>query len=109
LKHELSFRGYSVLTEKDPDMTFSRLNDFIPDLLIVDLILDDNNGGAISHQVKGIPGLQTLPIIILSDYELETHYPSRFSCDQVIQKSESLDLLLNAIQNLHDETRYALH
>lgn len=103
LKHELSLRNYIVLAEFDPYGTFQYILEFAPDLLIIDLILNDYNGGAISHQVKSDPQTNHLPVIILSDYELETHYPARFGCDVVIQKSVKIDPLLDAIHDILEE------
>lgn len=105
LKYELSFRGYTVLTERNANLTFRRIKDFIPDLFIVDLILDDNNGGTISHQVKGSPHFRDLPVIILSDYELKTHYQARFGCDKVIRKSNDIYPLIGAIHDLLEQNR----
>jgi len=100
LKYELSLRNYTVLAEDDPYQTFVHINEFAPDLLIVDLILDEYNGGAISHQVKSNAQMNDIPIIVLSDYELETRYASRFGCDMVIQKTEDLHPVIDAINHL---------
>lgn len=109
LKHELSYRDYTVLTTDDPYLTFINIQLFEPDLLIVDLILNDHNGGAISHQVKSDPETHALPVIILSDYELETHYPSRFGCDMVFQKTGDIYPLIDHIHDLFEEKELTLH
>jgi DNA-binding response OmpR family regulator len=105
LNRELSHRGYRVLTECDPECTFADIEWFAPDLLIVDLILDEYNGGAISHQVKSDPQLHDLLVILLSEYELETYYPSRFGCDLIIQKSDDIGSLIEHISYLIEEKR----
>jgi DNA-binding response OmpR family regulator len=104
LYRELSDRGYSVLADDNPADTFSQIKQFAPDLLIVDLILSNYNGGSISHRVKSDPRTQQLPVIILSDYELETHYPSRFGCDLIIQKTENIYPLIDGINYLFEES-----
>jgi two-component system alkaline phosphatase synthesis response regulator PhoP/two-component system response regulator VicR len=109
LKHELSYRDYTVLTTDDPYLTFINIQLFEPDLLIVDFILNDHNGGAISHQVKSDPQTHDLPVIILSDYELETRYPSRFGCDIVIEKTDNIQPLIARINHLFEERELTLH
>lgn len=109
LKRELSYRNYTVLTTDDPYLTFMNIQLFEPDLLIVDLILNDHNGGAISHQVKSNPETHHIPVIILSDYELETHYPSRFGCDVVLQKTEDIQPLINCVHDVFEEKELSLH
>ncbi|MGN6637716.1 MAG: response regulator [Mucilaginibacter sp.] len=109
LKHELSYRDYTVLTTDDPYLTFINIQLFEPDLLIVDFILNDHNGGAISHQVKSDPQTHDLPVIILSDYELETRYPSRFGCDIVIEKTDNIQPLIARINYLFEERELTLH
>lgn len=100
LNYELSVRGYDVLTEKNAEMTFHQIKNFMPDVLIVDLILDDYNGGAISHRVKSDPFIHDLPVIILSDYERETHIPGRFGCDMIVQKNNDVATLIDSVHNL---------
>lgn len=103
LRRELSLRNYMVLTENDPHRVLPDIDSFAPDLLIVDLILNNNNGGAISRQLKTDLQTKELPIILLSDYERETYYPSRFGCDMVLQKTEDIHPLIDAINNLLQE------
>lgn len=109
LKHELLCRNYAVITADDPYLTFMDIQLFEPDLLIVDFILNDHNGGAISHQIKSNPETRDLPVIILSDYELETRYPARFGCDVVVQKTEDIQPLVDSISNLFEERELTLH
>jgi PleD family two-component response regulator len=103
LKHALSFRGYTVDTIDDPYATRLLIHVFAPELLIIDFILNDHNGGAISHQVKSDPETNRLPVILLSDYFLETNYPSRFGCDIVIEKTDDLGPLIDGVRHLFNE------
>ena|ERR1700753_1097019 len=106
LNRELSHNGYSVLTECNPECTFADIEWFAPNLLIVDLILDEYNGGAISHQVKSDPQTHDLPVILLSEYERETHYPSRFGCDAVIRKTDDVMSLIRCVRRLFEEREF---
>jgi DNA-binding response OmpR family regulator len=106
LKHELCYRNYFVLTESDPQHTFDQIRSNAPDLLIVDLILRNNNGGALSHQVKSDPDTGGLPVIILSDSELETRHPSKFACDLVLRKSPDIQPLLRAIARIFESSEF---
>jgi DNA-binding response OmpR family regulator len=103
LNRELTIRNYTVLAEADPDKTFIHIGEFAPDMLVVDLILDEHNGGAISRQAKNNPHTNDLPIIVLSAYEPEIRYASRFGCDRVIQKTGDFYPLIDAINDLLEE------
>lgn len=100
LKYELSLKDYTIDTVEDPRAIKLLVQLLSPDLLIADFMLNDHNGGAISHQLKSDPETCGIPVILLSDYELETRYPSRFGCDLVIRKTPGLQPLLRRVDQL---------
>lgn len=71
-----------------------------PELLIVDFILNDDNGGALCHQVKLDTQLHDLPVILLSVYTSLDPIAAKFGCSTVITKPINLDELGQAINNL---------
>ncbi|TSD65012.1 response regulator [Inquilinus sp. KBS0705] len=71
-----------------------------PDLLVIDFILNDDNGGGLCHQVKSDMQLHELPIILLSEYTTLDRIASKFGCSTVVNKPISQPDLYENINNL---------
>lgn len=73
---------------------------YAPDLLVIDFILNESNGGAICHQLKSNPETQHLPVILLSEYSGIFRFTTKFGCDMLLQKPVDNYKLFNVITNL---------
>ncbi|MFD0764374.1 response regulator [Mucilaginibacter lutimaris] len=71
-----------------------------PELLIIDFILNDDNGGTLCHQIKSDNELHDLPIILLSEYTSLDPISAKFGCSNVITKPVNLHELKETINNL---------
>jgi DNA-binding response OmpR family regulator len=71
-----------------------------PELLIIDFILNDDNGGALCHQVKLDSQLHDLPVILLSEYTSLDPIAAKFGCSTVITKPVNLNELQETVNNL---------
>ncbi|MES2268403.1 MAG: response regulator [Bacteroidota bacterium] len=71
-----------------------------PDLVIIDFILNDDNGGSLCHQVKLDPKLHDLPVVLLSQYTSLHPIAAKFGCSTVITKPVNLHELQETINNL---------
>ena len=71
-----------------------------PDLLIIDFILNDDNGGSLCHQIKSDPHLHDLPVILLSDYPNMERFATKFGCDAMLNKPFDLNRLAEILNNL---------
>jgi DNA-binding response OmpR family regulator len=78
-----------------------------PDLLIIDFILNDDNGGALCHQIKLDAALHELPIILLSEYTSLDPIAAKFGCSTVITKPVNLRELFETMTHLLQP--YAVH
>lgn len=73
-----------------------------PDWLIIDFILNDDNGGCLCHQIKCDRQLHDLPVILLSEYSTLDRIASKVGCNIILSKPLNIDDLVNATKNLTD-------
>jgi CheY-like chemotaxis protein len=103
IKANSPFFNFNVLPETSNDL-LAKLRHSKPDLLIIDLILNENNGGGLCHQIKCDPELRYLPVILLSDYTNMEHLSAKFGCNVVLNKPfdiSSLKEILDALPSEH--------
>lgn len=86
LKQKLTPYNYEVHTVSDPKDIFDLLYRYQPDILLVNYILNDGNGGTISHQIKSNPDTHDIPVIMMSDYGDLCHLWKKFGCNDYVLK-----------------------
>ena len=64
---KLEHEGYEVVQAKDGEETMKVLEASKPDLMILDLIMPKKDGFAVLEEIKNLPNLKDLPIIIASN------------------------------------------
>jgi DNA-binding NtrC family response regulator len=87
----------------DPNDIFKSIEQLKPDLLIIDFILQEGNGGSVCHQVKCSSQTRNLPVIILSDYPGLFGFVRKFGCNASITKPLDLKALASIIDEVLDE------
>lgn len=58
--------GYEVRTENRGSETVQVARDFRPDLIVLDIVMPDADGGAIAQELGEDPQLRYIPIVFLS-------------------------------------------
>lgn len=86
LNEALSYDDFEVKTTPNADDIFRILDEFKPDLLLIDYILSGINGGEICHQVKSQPQTSNLPVIIISAYPRVLLSLGTYGCDKFVAK-----------------------
>lgn len=99
IKEALDYMGYEVKALLNPDEIFHHINDFKPDLILLDYFLDDINGGEICHQIKTCPATAHLPVIIVSGYTKVLLSLGTYGCDAVLPKPFGLTELLESVKS----------
>jgi PleD family two-component response regulator len=103
MQAELRCRHFEVTGLKSANNLFRELQIIKPDILIVDFILDELNGGSLCHQLKCNPNTRSLPVVILSDYTGMERFSAKFGCDNIIYKQADIykmtDALVDAIKS----------
>jgi DNA-binding response OmpR family regulator len=90
--------NYLVKTSSSPKNIFILLDDFKPDVLLIEYQLQRNNGARLCSSVKLNPNTYNIPVIILSTFpkpnqEIDTCY-----CDNFIKKPYDLRRLESTIE-----------
>jgi len=74
------------------------VNDFKPDLILMDYRLADTNGGDLCRSLKNNPQHRHIPVIIFSAYFSPTDTNQPGDCDGVLYKPFDLDQLLSIVR-----------
>ncbi len=67
VKLNLEYGGrYKVMTENSAKNAFSSIQMFKPDLILLDVIMPDMDGGSIANQIKSDESLKDIPVVFLT-------------------------------------------
>lgn len=58
--------AYLVLEENDSNKAYQTARNFRPDVILLDIVMPETDGGEIAAQIEADPELQTTPIIFLT-------------------------------------------
>lgn len=97
LEETLQYSNYKVKVIANSKNLFNIINEFKPDLLLLDFLLLDDNGGEICFNLKNDPKTQHLPIILISGYSSLDQMQEIYGCDAYIAKPFDLEPLLQTI------------
>jgi len=67
LKRKLSQKGYEVLIARDGVEGLEVAKKFQPDLILLDIIMPKMGGFEVMEEIKKIPQLKNIPIIVVSN------------------------------------------
>lgn len=80
LVHKLKIQKWKVLSAFTGELGLKSARENRPDIILLDILLPGMNGYEVLKQLKDDPELQTIPVLILSNYGQE----------EEIEKSKSL-------------------
>jgi two-component system phosphate regulon response regulator PhoB len=102
VSYHLKAKGYQVETVNDPTASIGAARSFLPDLLILDIMMPDLNGLQICRIIRADPRLQQVPIIFLTAKAEESDRISGFEsgCDDYICKPFSTKELVLRVQSM---------
>lgn len=96
----LAYEGYEIKAESKSVGFVELAEAFGPDLMIIDYLLDDGNGGDVCDAVKGNPALQNTPVILFSAFPESRKQIMDHECDAVIAKPFDLVNFLKTVRKL---------
>lgn len=102
LKEVLETNGYETRTKLSSPNLFQEIEEFKPDLILLDFLLVNENGGEICVELKRNINTKHLPIVLLSGYCSIQEMHVIYGCDGYLAKPFDLEKLLKIIQNLLD-------
>lgn len=90
----LKYAGYDVKTIVHTNNVFPVIEQYTPDLILIDYILSGINDGEICHQIKTKTDTSQIPVIIISGHSRVLKSLGNYGCDVFIEKPfELADLL----------------
>ncbi len=100
LKEWFSDESFELRTLSRANGVFDIIEQFRPDLILIDYLLTDINGGEICSQIKRSTEYAHIPIAILSAYPKVFLSLGNYKCDLFIAKPFDLYSLTEKIQGL---------
>ena len=96
----LMAEGYNLLEAVNATEALEILNDTQPDLILMDINMPDMDGYTLTAKIKGIPGLESIPIIALTANVMrgDREKSLEAGCDGYIQKPIDIDLISEQIE-----------
>jgi len=102
IKHRLEGEGYQVLALSDAKGVISELHSFVPDLIILDLLMPEYVGLDVCEMLNKDPiGLST-PIIVVSGLNNDVDKKKAYGLgvEEYFVKPVDMDILLMAIKKV---------
>lgn len=104
LEVALSNAGYYVITAQNGTEALEILKKNVPDAVVLDIVMPDMDGYSLIKEIKNIPGIRDLPLIVSSgkggmkeyfDLEDELYQPNAF-----LVKPYKMQLLIETVGNI---------
>jgi len=101
LRQVLEQSGYGVAVENDPRRARTRILDFKPDLILMDVIMPWMDGGTLAGEIRQEETLNKIPIIFLTSIlgkDEAEQKGGRIGNDPVLAKPVLIDTLIQMIR-----------
>ncbi|MBV9389276.1 MAG: response regulator [Chroococcidiopsidaceae cyanobacterium CP_BM_ER_R8_30] len=101
LSELLSYHGYSILALAGSSDFFEAVSGFRPNLILLDLKLDENNGYTLLEEIRRNEEYQDIPIIVISAYAFKAQIQRAYNLgvNGYIIKPINVSDLTQAIQD----------
>ena len=98
----LKTQGYEITTANDGFEAGLLLNNYIPDLIILDLIMPNVNGFRVCELIKNNPKTRNIKLIVLTGYASEENIKKAYEqgVEKVLSKPVDMEDLLSTINSL---------
>jgi len=97
----LEIGGYDVEPLNDAQVIFERIDDFQPDLILLDVVLGKIDGRIVCSQIKSHVDTKYIPILMMSGlYDLKEVQDMECAPDDFMSKPFKMDVLLEKIERL---------
>jgi DNA-binding response OmpR family regulator len=99
--HEtLTYEQFEVRSTSNSEDVLPLIEEFAPDLVILDYRVAGTNGGEICKTIKVHPQFGNTPVIIFSAYLNNDDHLLNYGCDGIINKPFDLAELVEKVNNL---------
>jgi DNA-binding response OmpR family regulator len=94
--------GYNVLSISDGTMVFKKLEQFKPDMILLDVLLSGSDGRIICKELKDNPETKIIPIVMISAHPTAKLSIKDYGADGFLAKPfEAVELLTNVKRYTH--------
>jgi CheY-like chemotaxis protein/anti-sigma regulatory factor (Ser/Thr protein kinase) len=102
LRLQLEDKGFVVAVAQDGDEAIGRLEEQVPDLVILDVIMPGKNGYEVLRWIRNDPKTSDLPVIILSAHPLVGEHEEllHLGVDAHFEKSAGLSALYRKVDSV---------
>ncbi len=87
----LTEEEYEVLTCANVSTFWQSMNNFLPDMVILDIMLPDGNGLEICHEIKSNIKTHDIPVMMMSANNYLSQVKSKCPADEYINKPFDLN------------------
>ena len=99
--HEaLSYEQFEVRSVSESEKVMPLIEEFNPDLVILDYRVAGENGGELCRQIKSSLEYNDIPVIIFSAYINHNDEMLAYGCDAIINKPFDLVELIETVNSL---------
>jgi CheY-like chemotaxis protein len=96
----LEYYGYEVKTQTRGDEVFEKIQEYHPDLILLDVMLAEMDGREICQRIKQKPDTSDIPVILLSaTHNLADCLKLQSPPDDFVAKPFDISTLLNKIEH----------
>ncbi len=101
----LTLRDYEICEENNSSKALETARNFNPDLILLDVVMPDFDGGDLAAQFRADPALQSVPIVFLTAIvtEKETKKRQLFGGYPFIAKPVTPEILVEKIEQFLPE------
>lgn len=96
--------GYEVKIENDPTRAVATALAFLPDAIILDVVMPGMDGGDVQAAMQNVPRLARIPVLMLTalvdSTELSEGAVAQAGSQMVLPKPVNLALLLRVLQEI---------
>ncbi len=105
LQTVLETEGYQVETATDGDTALTKVENFQPDLILMDVMMPDMNGYEVTRKIRQNPDLRFIPILMVTAHDyIYTDQQLALDPDNFIRKPVECDQLLSKVATLLETT-----
>ncbi len=101
----LSDAGYNVACAVDGQQGLVLADELLPDAIILDMALSNQNGGTVLQELKAMPAVSQIPIILLSMTEEPSLAHQLWVTDYLLKPIDHIRLLDTLESRLHVSTK----
>ena len=96
-------QGYEVETAFDRSDALSKLEEFTPSVILLDVLLSGTDGRELCKEIKDNDDLKSVPVIMVSAHPGASENIHSYGADDFISKPINTELLLDKLDKLINE------